>query len=61
MKVKTKMLIIAKDDYPLEQIRYKGKPVKTFTINFLRRLIHGKWLECHECYERRKGIKVSSE
>lgn len=59
MKIKTKMLVIATDDYPLEKIIYKGKPIKTFLHYWIRRLLHGKWLECHACYEKRKGIKVS--
>lgn len=61
LPTKTKMLVIAKDDFPLETIRYKGKPVKTFIEYWLRRLILGKWLECHVCYEKRKGFKVKSE
>lgn len=58
MKIKTKMLVIAKDDFPLETIIYKNKPVKTFLSYWIRRLLHGKWLECHVCYENRSGIKV---
>lgn len=61
MKTTTKLLIIAKDDFPLETIRYKGKPVKTFISYWIRRLLHGDHKECHVCYEKRKGIKVSSE
>jgi hypothetical protein len=52
MKIKTPLLIIAKDDYPLELI--KGHHV----INFFRRLFLASHKECWECYERRKGIKV---
>lgn len=59
MRIKTKMLIIAKDDFPLEQINYRNKPVKTFISYWIRRLLHSKWKECHVCYENRKGIKVS--
>ena len=58
MKIKTKLLIIAKDDFPLETIRYKNKPIKTLFHYWVRRLIHSKWMECHVCYEKRKGIKV---
>ena len=54
MKCKTKMLVIAKDDYPLERIM--GKPI----VNFFRYLIHASHTECHKCYEVRKGIKVKS-
>ena len=53
MKIKTNLLIIAKDDFPLEQI--KGRPV----TNFIRRLLNASHKECHKCYEKRKGIKVS--
>lgn len=58
MKNNTKMLIIAKDDFPLETIRYKGKPIKTFIFYWIRRLRFADHIECHACYERRKGIKV---
>jgi|TARA_Y100000310_G_C20704007_1_gene833011 hypothetical protein len=54
METKTKMLIIAKDDFPLEQIM--GKPI----VNFFRKFFLSKWKECHRCYEKRKGIKVVS-
>jgi hypothetical protein len=46
------MLLIAKDDYPLEQI--KGHPI----INLIRRVMQGSHFECHSCYEKRKGIEV---
>lgn len=52
MKISTKMLVIAKDDFPLEMI--KGRPI----TNFIRRILHAKHLECHTCYEQRKGIEV---
>ena len=58
MRIKTKLLVIAKDDYPLETIIYKNQPINTFVSYWIRRLLHGKWLECHVCYEKRKGIKV---
>lgn len=54
MKTKTKLLVIAKDDFPLETV--KGHRIR----NFIRTLILGKHRECHKCYEERKGIKVSS-
>ena len=46
---------IAKDGWPLET--FKGRPV----TNFIRRVLHGDHKECRQCYEARKGIKVSSE
>jgi len=52
MKTTTKMLVIAKDDFPLESV--KGQPIR----NFIRRLMLGDHYECHMCYEKRKGIKV---
>lgn len=51
--IKTKMLLIGKDDFPLEKII--GKPI----TNFFRRLLHGSHYECHKCYEERKRIKVA--
>jgi hypothetical protein len=48
-----KPLIIASDGYPLEQ--FIGRPV----INFLRRILHGDHIECHEGYEERTGIQVA--
>lgn len=45
-------LVIAKDDFPLET--FAGRPI----TNFIRRVLHGKHIECHEEYEYRKGIKV---
>lgn len=48
-----KTIIIAKDGFPLEQI--EGKPV----TNFFRRLFLASHKECHECYERRTGMKVA--
>lgn len=45
-------LIIAKDDFPLEQII--DRPI----TNFFRRLFLSSHKECHKCYEERKGIKV---
>jgi hypothetical protein len=53
MKTTTKLLIIAKDDWPLEFI--ENSPLK----NFIRRLLFADHKECHKCYEDRKGIKVS--
>lgn len=61
MKIKTKLLVITKNDWPLETVRYKGNPIGTFLEYWLRRFILGKWLECQACYEKRKGIKVKSE
>lgn len=55
MKIKTPMLIIAKDDFPLEKII--GRPI----TNFFRRLLLSSHLECQKCYEERKGIKVSRD
>ena len=52
--IKTKLLLIAKDDFPFEHII--NRPIHTF----IRKLIHGSHYECHKCYEDRKGIKVSS-
>ena len=51
-KNKTKTIIIAEDDFPLEQII--GHPI----TNFFRRLLLSSHRECKQCYERRKGIKV---
>lgn len=44
MRTKTKMLTMAEDGWPVEQI--ENSP---FT-NFLRRLIHGKYKVCAECW-----------
>ena len=60
MKIQTKLLIIAKDDFPLETILFRKKPIKTFFHYWIRRLIHASHKECHKCYEERKGIKVAS-
>lgn len=54
MKEKIDKIIIAKDDWPLEQII--GHPV----INFFRRLFFGSHKECRDCYESRKGIEVAT-
>lgn len=54
MKEKIIKIIIAKDDYPLEQ--FINRPI----INFFRRLFLSSHKECKECYERRKGMKVSN-
>ena len=52
MKIKTKLLSIAKDDYPLELV--ERQPIR----NFIRKLLLGSHYECWACYEKRKGIKV---
>lgn len=54
MKRKTPLLIVAKDDFPLEQII--NRPV----TNFFRRLLLSSHKECHKCYEERNGIKVTT-
>jgi hypothetical protein len=53
MKKKLQLVTIAKDDFPLELI--EGRPL----MNFLRKLLHTSHVECKECYERRKGIKLA--
>lgn len=53
--MKEKRIIIAKDDFPLEQI--KGRPI----TNFFRRLLLSSHKECKTCYEKRKGIKVNED
>lgn len=53
MKIKTKLLLIAKDGYPF--VTEINHPIKTF----IRRLIHASHYECHKCYEKRMGIKVA--
>lgn len=49
MKTIPKLIIIAKDGWPLEEI--KGKPV----INFIRRLLHGHHKECEACWLNRQA------
>jgi hypothetical protein len=52
MKEQIKKIIIAKDDFPLEQ--FIGRPI----TNFFRRLLHGHHKECKNCYQIRKGILI---
>jgi len=51
MKKKINYLIIASDGWPLEQI--KGHPI----INFFRRLIHGRYKVCRDCWYSNQSKK----
>ena len=58
MKTKTRLIIVASDGYPLEQIIGKWYfPL----INFIRRRLHGKYKQCKVCYEKESGVKVAGE
>lgn len=57
MKIKTKMLVIAKNDFPLEI--FLGNSFRIKIINFIRRIFLSHHKECHKCYEKRKGLKVN--
>lgn len=48
MKKHIKTIVIAKDDWPLEQ--FVNRPI----TNFLRRLLYGKYLVCEECWKRKE-------
>lgn len=50
------MLVIAKDDFPLET--FEGNSLFIKIANFIRKIKLGSHLECKTCYEERKGIKV---
>jgi len=52
---KTEMIMIAKDDFPLEL--FEGNSLLIKLVNFIRKIKLGDHLECKACYERRKGIK----
>lgn len=54
MKTKIKLIIIAKDGWPLEL--FKNKPI----VNFIRTLLHASHKECKQCYESRTSVKVAS-
>lgn len=56
MKIKTKMLIIAKDDFPLET--FEGNSFFIKLVNFIRKIKLSSHLECKACYEKRKGIDI---
>lgn len=45
-------IVIAKDGWPLEQ--FINRPF----VNFLRRLLHGSFIEGSECYYNRTGVRV---
>ena len=55
MKEHIKKIVIAKDDWPLEQ--FVNCPI----TNFLRRLLHGKYLVCEECWKRKEKEMVSEQ
>jgi hypothetical protein len=54
MKDHIKKLVIASDGWPLEQIQ--NRPI----INFFRRLLHGKYRVCEECWRRREEDTAKS-
>ena len=55
MKKKVTYLIIASDGWPLEQII--GHPI----INFFRRLIHGRYKVCSDCWYANQAKKDSQQ
>lgn len=51
MKDHIAKIIIASDGWPLEQ--FKNRPI----TNFFRRLLHGKYKVCEECWKHREQRK----
>ena len=52
MKDHITKMIIAKDGWPLEQI--KGRPI----TNFFRRLLHGRYKVCEICWRNQEAKKA---
>lgn len=53
MEKRYKIIRIAEDGFPLEQI--KGRPL----TNLLRRIFLTDHKECKECYQKRTGVIVN--